>query len=38
VAAAAVVLWVDDGVQYRLESDLGAEAMVAVARSVRPGG
>lgn len=34
VAAASVVLWIDDGLEYRLESEFGRETMLAIARSV----
>ena len=36
VAAGAVLLWIDAGVEYRLESDLPYDAMLAAARSVSP--
>jgi hypothetical protein len=34
LAAGTVVIWVDDGLEYRLESDLGVDDLVAIARSV----
>jgi hypothetical protein len=34
VAAGTVLLWIDDGLEYRLESDLGLEAMLSIARSI----
>ncbi len=38
VAAGRVVIWVADGLERRLESDLPADRMLAVARSVRQPG
>jgi hypothetical protein len=38
LAAGTVLLWVDGDQEYRLESDLDRDAMVAVARSVEPDG
>ena len=35
VAAGRVLLWVEDGLQYRLESDLSMRRMLEIARSVR---
>lgn len=37
LAAGTVLLWVDDGQEYRLESNLDRATMLDVARSVRPG-
>jgi hypothetical protein len=34
VAAGTVLLWIDDGLEYRLESDLGLETMLSIARSI----
>lgn len=34
-AAARVLLWVDEGVEYRLESNLDTKAMRSIARSVQ---
>ncbi|HEY3139609.1 MAG TPA: hypothetical protein VGJ86_00680 [Acidimicrobiales bacterium] len=34
VAAGTVVLWIDDGLELRLESDLGLPTMLSIARSV----
>ena len=36
LAARSVLLWVQDGVEYRLESDLSRDEMIDVAKSVRP--
>jgi len=36
VAAGSVVLWIDEGVEFRLESDLGIDAAVSIARRVDP--
>ncbi len=36
LAARSVLLWVDDNVEYRLESNLDRDDMIAVARSVHP--
>jgi hypothetical protein len=36
VAAGSVVLWIDEGIEFRLESDLGVDAMVSIARGVDP--
>jgi hypothetical protein len=38
LAAGTVLVWVDDGFEYRLESDLDLGQMEAIARSVSPGG
>jgi hypothetical protein len=35
VAAGRVLLWTEDGLQYRLESDLTTRQMIEIARSVR---
>jgi hypothetical protein len=37
VAAGTVVLWIEGGFEYRLESDLGRTALLAAARSLEPG-
>jgi hypothetical protein len=37
LSAGTVLLWVDDGREYRLESNLERAAKIDVARSVRPG-
>ena len=37
LAAGTVIVWVDDGFEYRIESDLGRARMEAIARSVGPG-
>ena len=34
--SASALLWIDDGVELRLEGDLPLEKMEAIARSVRP--
>jgi hypothetical protein len=36
VAAGSVILWIDEGIEFRLESDLGVDAMVSIARGVDP--
>ena len=36
LAARSVLLWVQDGVEYRLESDLSRDEMIDVAKSVQP--
>lgn len=36
VAATSALLWSDDGVEYRLESDLDRDTMLAIARSIVP--
>lgn len=36
VAASSALLWTDDGVEYRLESDLDRDTMLAIARSIVP--
>ena len=36
LAARSVLLWVQDGVEYRLESDLSRDQMIEVAKSVEP--
>jgi hypothetical protein len=36
VAAGSVVLWIDDGFELRLESDLGIDTTVSIARQVDP--
>ena len=36
LAARSVLLWVQDGVEYRLESDLTRDQMIEVAKSVEP--
>jgi hypothetical protein len=36
VAAGSVVLWIDEGIEFRLESDLGVEATESIARRVDP--
>ncbi len=36
VAAGSVVLWIDEGIEFRLESDLGVAATEAIARRVDP--
>jgi len=36
LAASSVLLWVQDGVEYRLESDLSRDEMIDVAKSVQP--
>jgi RNA polymerase sigma factor (sigma-70 family) len=36
LAADTVLLWIDDGFEHRLESDLGATTMLDVARSIHP--
>ena len=36
LAARSVLLWVDGGVEYRLESNLGRDEMIAIAHSVQP--
>src|SRR5262249_37033317 len=36
LAARSVLLWVEDGVEYRLESDLSRDEMVQIAKSVQP--
>jgi hypothetical protein len=35
-AAGSVVLWIDQGVEFRLESDLGIDAALSIARRVDP--
>jgi len=37
LAAGTVLVWIDDGFEYRLESDLGRERMLAIAGEIRPG-
>jgi hypothetical protein len=37
LAAGTVVIWVDHDLEYRLESDLGVDEMLAVARGIRRG-
>jgi hypothetical protein len=37
LAAGTVLVWIADGFEYRLESDLGRERMLAIAGEVRPG-
>jgi hypothetical protein len=36
VAAGSVVLWIDQGIEFRLESNLGVDATVSIARRVDP--
>ncbi len=36
LAARSVLLWMQDGVEYRLESDLSRDEMIDVAKSLRP--
>jgi hypothetical protein len=36
VAAGSVILWIDEGIEFRLESELSMDAMVSIARGVDP--
>jgi hypothetical protein len=37
LAAGTVLIWLDDGFEYRLESDLGVDEMTAIAHEISPG-